>query len=136
MIDKAWEDHTGIHYVKDRTPVKEKPRPEVCGKCGSPATCVGRLYVPCSALSANHCEDVSVLLAGSGLFWCDSHFYELKGPEFLEGERGAQIREAVGREFVKRNAVPNFAKAVIGRIPTTDDDYLRAQKAIDMARQQ
>lgn len=131
---ESYEDATGIHYVKQKAPPAPKGKPMFCGKCGSPATCIGRLYVPASKLSLNPAEDVSVLLCGERLFWCDRHFFQLTAKEFLAGEGGDQIRADVTTAFRQRNAFPNFDKAVIGRIPVNEPDFARAQMAVEIAR--
>lgn len=124
-------------YVRPGFGVKEKPRPETCrwsAGCNQEATCMPRLYVPASQfLSMNpNSDDVSALLT---LPFCDRHFYQLDAQQILNGAYGGEeIKAAVSMEFRKRAANPNFAKAVIGRIPTTDPDYLRGQKANDAAR--
>lgn len=128
------EDEEGIHFVSDKMANKMTTAPvrrEVCVKCGSPATCMGRLYVPASKLSMNAAaEDVSALLCG--LTYCDRHFAIIQanpGQFLIPG-----IMATIDLEFKKRNAYPNFKKAVIGRIPIADPDFARGQKAAEVAR--
>lgn len=91
--------------------------------CRSDATCLGRLYVSAHPLSVNDkAEPVTVML---GLPLCDVHFRLLDAKAVLSGERGAQIRAAVELEFRKRNALPDFSRAAIGRISDTDLDFGR-----------
>lgn len=109
--------------------------PQKCrweSRCNRPATCVGRLYVPPSSLSPNAAaEPVTAML---GLPLCDTHFKLLTAEQVLAGERGRQIKEAVELEFRKRNAYPNFAKAVIGRLDGRDADFHRFQEMDERAR--
>ena len=130
----------GIHYVKEsRRP--EPVKQEFCASCRGvvPATCCVRIYVPASALSFNAgVHDVSILM--SGVFFCDRHYWLLLDgnlklkPEAAAKFLTAEVKAAVEIEFRKRNAYPNFAKATAGRIPTTDADYRRAQRAVEVAR--
>lgn len=122
----------GIHYVKDKSNVARKgQRKELCIVCRSPATCMPRLYVPCSKLSLRQIKDVSALMAAT---FCDRHFSLLKASQFLDGEKNRPVRESIEAEFQKRGSHPNFDKAVIGRIPVSDPDFARGQQAVDTAR--
>jgi len=132
MVDRAWEDAAGIHYVRDRAPPPEKPEPAFCTRCGQPATCMPRVYVPCSKLAIEQIDDVSSLMT---VTFCDRHFFLLKAAEFLEGEGNAPVREQFAAIFRQRGSIPNFAKAVIGRVSHTEPDYLNGQKANRKARQ-
>jgi hypothetical protein len=132
MVDRAWEDETGIHYVKDRSKPVEKPEPANCIRCGQPATCMPRVYVPCSPLAIKQIDDVSSLMA---VTFCDRHFFLLKAAEFLDGETNAPVREQFAAQFRMKGSIPNFAKAVIGRVSSKEPDYLNGQKAQRKSRQ-
>lgn len=130
----------GISYVKE-TRQLQPVQPETCAACrGSvPATCCVRLYVPASALSINAgADDVSMLMCG--VFFCDRHYWLLLNHELkFTGEAAAkfltpEVKAAVELEFRKRNAYPNFDRATAGRIPMTDEDFRRAQQAVQAAR--
>lgn len=130
----------GIHYVKEQ----RKPEPlrqEFCAMCNGrvPATCCIRLYVPPSPLSPNAgADDVSVLMCG--VFFCDRHYWLLLDgnlklkPEFRAKFLTQEVKDGIGMEFRKRGAYPSFEKATAGRVPQADDDYRRAQKAVDLNR--
>lgn len=125
-----WPDFDpGIHYVKERA--AKGQRAELCIECRGPATCMPRLYVPCSKLAIKQIPDISALMS---VTFCERHFSLLKAAQFLTGERGRVIRESIEAEFRKRGSHPNFDAAVIGRIPVTDPDFARGQKAVDISR--
>lgn len=101
--------------------------------CTRPATCMARLYVPPSNFSNNpQADDCSVMLAGLGL--CDTCFSKLTARELLQGERGEAIRAAITDHFRQQRAMPNFDKAVIGRVSPRDHDYRRSQILVEKAR--
>ena len=129
MAEKAFEDLTGgIHYIKDDNQKPKGQKAEVCVQCGSPATCMPRVYVPCSKLSINQIEDISALMS---VTFCDRHFIQLKPAQFLHR---AEVRVEFERLFRERGSNPNFDKAVIGRIELSNPDFARGQKAVEMAR--
>lgn len=93
------------------------------GSCRSEATCVMRLYVPPHAMSVDpNAEPLTVML---GLPLCDAHFRRMDARRLLEGERGVELRERIAAEFRRRNAMPDFAKAAIGRIGEREADFGR-----------
>lgn len=94
--------------------------------CNRPATCLPRVYVPPSVLSANQdAKDVSTLC---GMPLCDTCFKKISAKELLDGERGEQIRSAAIRVMRERSAFPNFDKAVVGRVSQHDQDWQRYLK--------
>lgn len=96
--------------------------------CHSEATCMPRLYVPAHPLSRNrNAEDVSALM---GLPLCDHHFTGLKAKDFLRPE----VRDQISAEFRKVSAVPDFDKAVIGRVSRLDHDFGRYEVMKERAR--
>lgn len=102
--------------------------------CNAMATCLPRLYVPASKLSANlDAEDVSALM---GMPLCNAHFPMVTAEQLLADERGgAAIREGIARVFRERNAHPNFDKAVVGRVSSHDEDFKRFLAMQERARQ-
>lgn len=128
----AWEDVAGIHYVKDPKAVKRAGPVEKCmgANCSADAVCMPRLYVPAHPMSiVRDQEDVSALM---GVKLCDRCFYLLKPGQFL---RHDEVRATFAAEFQKRNGVPNFDKAVIGRIPIYDPDFAKMEEIRQKARQ-
>lgn len=114
--------------------IRMQARTYVCmyGNCGRPAHAMPRLYVPCSPLSPNRVEPITMVLAG--LTMCDRCFPKLTAREVLEGERGAQLREAIELAFRQKRAYPSFDKAAIGRISVHDHDWQRAEEAMNRAK--
>lgn len=97
--------------------------------CRSDATCLPRLYVPAHPLSQNAAAGpVTSLMA---LPLCDVHFKLLDAREFVSRQ---EVRDSISVEFRKRNAHPDFAKAVIGRIGDTDLDFGRFEVMQERAR--
>lgn len=125
------EPEGGIHFVKSRAE-PERAAPERCRwyqGCGADATCIPRLYVPASPLSPNAgIDDVS-----STMFvpLCDRHFHFIRPDMLLKDEH---IRAEIETVFRRKNALPSYGRAVIGRIPASDPNYLLAQKAEMIAR--
>lgn len=123
----------GVSWSKTADAAKAKPKPRTIQciggsptvgatwrRCPNAATCCARLYVPSHAMSINAgAKDVSALM---GAAFCDACFKKLKPEQFLRTE----VKERIAMEFRRtRNATPNFAKAVIGRIPLYDPDFAR-----------
>lgn len=125
----AWEDALGIHYVKDRE--RQKIRQEPCRRhgCRALATCMPRLYVPRHAMSLARGDDISSLM---DLELCDRHHYMLKAADFLHRE---EVRLMIANECRKQNCMPDFDKAVIGRVPLYDPDFMRMREARAKQRQ-
>lgn len=129
-----------IHWVRDKG--QNRPtlplRPEPCrhNHCSHAAVAGLALYIPASPLSVRKTRDVRCNLAG--LYFCDEHFKAIQAEpkQFVEGERGRPIREAVELQFKKRGAgiYPNFDKVVIGRLPLLDPDFRQGQIAVDAVR--
>ena len=129
MPDAAWEDDLGIHFVRDKSPPKLRGDPGRCMQCGAPATCMPQLFVPCSALAINQVKAVSSLMS---VTLCDKHFFDAqKTPQQFLAE--PHVREAFMQQFTRRGSYPNFDKAVVGRVPASDEDY---QKLATMMRRQ
>lgn len=130
MPDRAWEDPFGIHYIK-HVPEKPKPvDPGRCMQCGAPATCMPQLFVPCSAMAIVQIKPVSSLMS---VILCDKHFFEAqKKPEQFFAEQ--HVRDDISRHFTRLGTYPNFAKAVVGRVPASDPDYQRLHEIMRKQR--
>lgn len=129
-------EHTRRHGLSfNRKGTKPPPAPKIVRcinsrKCGQAATCVPRLYVPRHPMSVNAAaDDVSALM---GAAFCEGCFKKLDPQQFLKDE----VKERIALEFRKRNAIPNFAKAVLGRIPAYDPDYGRYEAMRERAERQ
>lgn len=123
----------GISYRKSDS---EKPatfKREACRRAGCKydATCMPRLYIPRHKMSINaRADDVSALM---GIALCERHFREVQKSPGLFLHR-QEVRDSIATEFRKRNAMPDFDRAVIGRIPLYDPDYARIKKLEERVR--
>lgn len=99
--------------------------------CNLEATCMPRLYVPPSQFSPDRSQDISALM---GLPLCEAHFSKMTHRELLEGEQGAAVREQIVQAYRRKNGMPNFDKAVIGRISRRDHDWYRWEEMNERAR--
>ncbi len=90
-----------------------------------------RLYVPPSQFSPNREADISALM---GLPLCETCFKKITPRELLEGEQGAGVRAQIEAAYRQKGGMPNFDKAVIGRISRRDHDWFRWEEMNERAR--
>lgn len=90
-----------------------------------------RLYVPPSQFSDDRSKDVSALM---GLPLCEEHFRKITPSELLEGEQGAAVRQQIIDAYRVKKGMPNFDKAVIGRVSRRDHDWFRWEEMNERAR--
>lgn len=100
--------------------------------CNRDATCLPRIYVPPSMFSQNHAADDASALMGMPL--CDRCFKQIKAADLLAGENGVPIRQQITDVFRRRNAYPNFDKAVVGRVSRFDTDWKVYLQMVEKAR--
>lgn len=113
-----------------------KPRPYQYHQCRyhgctREATCMPRLYVPPSQFSPDRSKDISALM---GLPLCDTCFKKITVREMLEGEQGAMVRDQIVQAYRQKNGMPDFDKAVFGRISRRDHDWYRWEEMNERAR--
>ena len=100
--------------------------------CKREATCGARLYVPPFRISPRYVEDCSIMLAG--LWLCETCFSKLTAKELLSGERGEPLRASVEAFYRRIDTLPNFEKAVIGRVSPRDHDFGRSEDITERHR--